>query len=191
MTDVRILAATAARFDDVERALTGGGDGGSCQCQWWRLTSAAFERASREEREGMLRDETAASVPPGLVAYVDGEPAGWVRVGPRTGQPRLSRTRDFAGTPEPWDAEDVWAVTCFAVRREHRGGGLMARLLDAAVAFAFEHGARAIDGYPYDTAAASQRANQLYRGVLGVFLAAGFHEVARPQPDRVIVLHRR
>jgi GNAT superfamily N-acetyltransferase len=78
-------------------------------------------------------------------------------------------------------------VTCFVVRREHRGKGLNAHLLAAAVDFAREHGARMIEGYPYDTSAAKKSTNQLFRGVLSVFEAAGFREVARPKPDRAIV----
>ena len=67
------------------------------------------------------------SPPPALIAYVDGEAAGWVRVGPRTAQMRIGRTRDIAAnTPEPLDDPDVWAVSCFVVRREHRGQGLNA-----------------------------------------------------------------
>lgn len=188
MPDVTIHPASPDRFDDVERALTGGGDGGSCQCQWWTLTSARFNGTSREEREGMLRDEVAAALPPGLVAYVDGQAAGWIRVGPRLSQPRLARTREFAAnSAEPWNDAAVWAVTCFSVRREHRGRGLNGKLLDAAVAFAREHGARAIEAYPLDPSAADIPVNNLFRGALSTFEHAGFEVVARPRPDRAIV----
>jgi GNAT superfamily N-acetyltransferase len=172
----------------VEHALTGGGDGASCQCQWWTITNARFQGMTRDEREGLLRAEVGDPLPPGLVAYVDGEPAGWVRVGPRVRQERLARTREFAdATAEPWDAADVWAVSCFVVRREHRGAGLMGRLLDAAVAFAREHGARVVEGYPIDPTVAKRGPNQLYRGVLSVFEDAGFRLVERTKPDRALV----
>lgn len=187
MPTITIEPATARRFDDVEHALTGGGDGAGCQCQWWTLTNAEFTRTSRQEREGMLRAEVAASPAPGLVAYVDGEPAGWVRVGPRTAQRRLERTRAFAGSVEPWDDPAVWAVSCFVVRREHRGEGLMLRLLAAAIDHARSSGARALEAYPIDTAVSERKANDLYTGILSVFDAAGFREVSRPKPERVIV----
>ena len=86
MPTITIEPATPGRFDDVEHALTGGGDGRSCQCQWWTLTNAQFQETSTEEREQLLRDEVTTGPPPGLIAYVDGEAVGWVRVGPRTGQ---------------------------------------------------------------------------------------------------------
>src|SRR5688572_6086333 len=94
MPKITIEPATGDRFDDAQHALTGGGDGRSCQCQWWLLTNKDWESTSQSERERMLRTELDAGPPPALIAYVDGEPAGWVRVGPRTKQIRLGRTRN-------------------------------------------------------------------------------------------------
>lgn len=189
MPRIVIAPATAARLGDAEHALTGGGDGRSCQCQWWTIPNAQFQKLSTDERRELLREELESDAPPpALIAYVDGEAVGWVRVGPRTAQLRISRTREIvAHTALPLDDPSVWAVTCFVVRREHRGQGLNARLLAAAIAFARDHGARVIEAYPYDTAAAKQPSNQLYKGVLSVFEDAGFREVARPKPDRAIV----
>jgi GNAT superfamily N-acetyltransferase len=189
MPTITIEPATPGRFDDVEHALTGGGDGRSCQCQWWTLTNAQWQATSTEEREQLLRDEVTAGPPPGLVAYVDGEAVGWVRVGPRTGQVRLGRTKNFtSSSEEPWDDDSVWAVTCFVVRREHRREGLNARLLDAAVEHARKHGARLIEAYPIDPEAGTKKpANELYHGVVSTFENAGFREVARPRPDLVVV----
>ena len=189
MATITIKPATAARFDDAQHALTGGGDGASCQCQWWTLTNAQFQKTSRDERMALLTDEIAAGPPPALIAYVDGEAAGWIRVGPRTRQPRLERTKAIAPyTEEPWDEPSVWAVSCFVVRREHRGKGLNARLLDAAVDYARAGGARVLEAYPLDpTTGAKKPVNDLYRGVVSTFEKAGFREVARPKPDRAIV----
>ena len=189
MPKIVIVPATADRFDDAEHALTGGGDGRSCQCQWWTITNAEFQRASTDQRRDLLREELDSDAPPpALIAYVDGEPAGWVRVGPRTAQVRISRTRDIAAnTTLPLDDPSVWAVTCFVVRREHRGKGLNPRLLAAAIDFARDQGARVIEAYPYDTSIGEHASNELYRGILSVFEAAGFHEVARTKPDRAIV----
>ncbi|MFE1666197.1 GNAT family N-acetyltransferase [Microbacterium sp. P02] len=187
MPDVAIVLAASPRFEDAQHAFSGGGDGLGCQCQWWTLTRSEFDASTPEERTELLRDEVNSGTPPGLIAYVDGEPAAWVRVGPRTRQPRLSRTRNFAATTEPWDDPAVWAVTCFVVRKEHRGQGLNGRLLEAAVEFAREQGARVLEAYPIDAAHSSRSANDLYYGILSVFERAGFRETARPRPDRTIV----
>jgi len=188
MPTITIEPATSERFDDAQHALSGGGDGHGCQCQWWTLRNADWERTTIDSRAELLREETEQSPPPALIAYVDGEAAGWVRVGARTGYARLARTKAIAPfSPAPWEAPDVWAVSCFVVRREHRRQGLNARLLDAAIAFARQHGARMLEAYPIDTSVTARRTNDLYHGVLSVFEDAGFREVARPKPDMAIV----
>jgi GNAT superfamily N-acetyltransferase len=187
MSDIEVVPATPAVFDEVERALTGGGDGASCQCQWWTLQAKEFRDTPPPERERLLAGELAASPPPGLIARVDGEAAGWVRVGPRTRQPRLARTRAFSPSPEPWDDESVWAVTCFSIRKEFRGRGVMTALLDGAVSLARSHGARVVEAYPLDPTVQKIPTNDLYLGVLSVFLGAGFTEVARSHPHRAVV----
>ena len=189
MPRITIEPATSDRFDDVEHTFDNGGDGRGCQCQWWTLTSSEFSNSSQEQRRDLLSQELAAGPPPGLIAYVDGVAAGWVRVGPRTRQVRLGRTRLISGaTEEPLDDESVWAVSCFVIRREHRGAGLSGQLLDAAVAFAREGGARVIEGYPVDPGAGEKKSsNELFHGVISTFRDAGFREVARPKPDRPVV----
>lgn len=184
---VEILPATGDRFDDAETALDSG-DGPECQCQWWLLPNGPWKEASVEHRTALFRAELDGARPPGLIAYVDGEPAAWVRVGPRVAQPRLVRTRDVtSSTAEPLDADDVWAVSCFVVRTQHRGRGLTAKLLDAAISTAREAGARVVEGYPLDPKAAKRSSNQLFRGTVSVFEDAGFTVVDRPKPDRALV----
>jgi GNAT superfamily N-acetyltransferase len=190
MVEVRIEPADAARFADVQATLTGGGDGAGCQCQWWTLTNAEFGRTKRDERTELLRRELASPLAPGLVAYVDDTAAGWVRVGPRVPQARIGRSRGIRReTREPLDAPDVWAVTCFSVRREHRGVGLTGALLNAAIAFATEHGARVVEGYAYDTALGGVNVNDLYHGAVSTFEAAGFERIA-PLGTRTVLMER-
>ncbi len=185
---VEILPATVDRYDDAEHALTGGGDGADCLCQWWLVTNAEFRATPLDARRDRFRAEFTETPEPGFIGYVDGAPAGWVRVGPRTSHVRLLRNREVvAFSPEPLDDPSVWTVSCFAVRTEHRGEGLMAHLLGAAVEHARHHGARVIEAYPFDPTTARRRSNELYRGVLSVFESAGFTVLARPKPDRAIV----
>ncbi|RIX30042.1 GNAT family N-acetyltransferase [Amnibacterium setariae] len=190
---VEVLPATADRFDLVAHALTGGGDGASCWCRWLLETRRAFDAATREERRTLLvRELEDAAVAPGLVLTVDGAAAGWVRVGPRVAQPGVLRTRVVrGGGAEPADDPEVWAVTCFVVRREHRGTGVAAALLDAAVGHAFAHGARVVEGYPVDRAARPGATSaELWHGTAGLFVRAGFVETARPTPARPVMTLR-
>lgn len=184
---IEILPATGDRFDDAETALDSG-DGPGCQCQWWLLTNAQFQKTSRDDLTTRFHAEMHGDRAPGLIAYVDGEPAGWVRVGPRIDQARLLRTRDVTtATDEPLDADDVWSISCFVVRTAHRGQGLMKKLLDAAVSTARDAGARVVEAYPLDPTVTKRSANQLYRGTVSMFEQAGFDIVDRPKPDRALV----
>ncbi|MBX3093600.1 MAG: GNAT family N-acetyltransferase [Cryobacterium sp.] len=188
MQNVTTEVATPDRWDDAQHALTGGGDGKSCQCGWWTLTNAEWSATSVDDRRDRLQGEIDSGPPPGIIAYVDGEAAGWVRVGPRTAQARISRTRNIAtATVEPFDDPHVWAVSCFVVRREHRGIGVTSALLDAAVAYARSSGARLVEAYPIDTAGTKHSTNELFLGTLTTFLAAGFTEVALRKPGRPLV----
>lgn len=121
------------------------------------------------------------------LAYCDGEPAGWCAVEPRTAYPRLLRMRvPWAGREEDTADDGVWAVTCSVVRRGYRRRGIASALARAAVEFARERGARAVEGYPKVTRAGEELGTAaLYVGSSDLFAAAGFREVSRPTPRRV------
>ena len=188
MSKITTALASPDVWDDIQHALSGGGDGRSCQCVWPVLTNKEWETTDLDQRTTLFQQELASDRPPGIVAYVDGDAAGWVRVGRRPAQRRLARTRNIvATTREALDDESVWAVSCFVVRKEHRGQGLNAALLDAAIDFARTSGARVIEAYPIDTAKTDVRVNDLFHGALSTFIAAGFTEIPGPKPERPLV----
>ena len=188
MPTITTALASPEVWDDIQHALSGGGDGRSCQCVWPVLTNKEWETTDLDQRTAMFQDEVVSARPPGIVAYIDGEAAGWVRVGPRLSQRRLARTRNIvATTRESLDDDSVWAISCFVVRKEHRGQGLNAALLQASIEYARTAGARVIEGYPIDTAKTDVRVNDLFHGALSTFLAAGFTKIDGPKPDRPLV----
>ncbi|MGM7700058.1 GNAT family N-acetyltransferase [Microbacterium sp. A84] len=188
MPTITTALASAEIWEDIQHALSGGGDGRSCQCVWPVLTNKEWDATTLDERTALFQNEIADGPPPGLVAYVDGEAAGWIRIGPRPTQRRLARTRNIVTTTrEPLDDDSAWAVTCFVVRKEHRGQGLNAVLLEAGLNFARASGAHVVEGYPIDTATTEVRVNDLYHGALSTFLAAGFTEIPSTKPGRPLV----
>ncbi|KAA1398054.1 GNAT family N-acetyltransferase [Aeromicrobium ginsengisoli] len=188
MSTIRIEAATDAPWNDVEHTLTGGGDGASCSCQWFMITRKEFDACSSDAKRQLLRRELKdADIPPALIAYVDDVAAAWARVGPRPAQPALARSRIVRASDEPIEDADVWAITCFVVRREHRGRGLAAALTTAAVDHAAEHGARVVEAYPIDTEQRKVSSNELFHGSVQLFSAAGFREIAHPTDSRVVM----
>jgi GNAT superfamily N-acetyltransferase len=180
--------ATPARWTDVERVFGTRGDPARCWCQWF-FSGTEATRTAADANRAALRAQVDAGPPPGVVAYLDGEPVGWAAVASRPGYSRLARSQVLRGTaPEELSDASVWAVTCFVVRVGFRRTGVAGALLDGAVRLAREFGARVVEAYPVDVAARSTVSSaELYHGPLTTFLAAGFREVARPSPARPVV----
>lgn len=189
MGTVTTKTAPQAGWADVEHTMTGGGDGASCWCQWFLVTNAEFSRTTSDDKRGALRAEIEAGTTHGVVAYVDGEAAGWCRIAPRPVQKRLMRGRLVTSSPAvPLDDTTVWSLSCLVVRKEHRGQGLTGELIRAAVQLAAAQGARLIEAYPKDPAPGrSTRSNELYVGTRAMFESAGFAVSAEPKPGRLIM----
>jgi len=172
-----IHPATPGRWEDVVALAGANGFYSGCWCAWWLTTSKTFDQLGAVGRRDVLeRLVHDADDPPGLLAYRDGEPVGWVALGPRERYGRLQRSPKL----RPVDDEPAWVVTCFVVRRDQRRRGVSKALLDAAVAFARDRGAALLEGVPIDTDASARRgAAELYTGVLSTFESVGFVEIAR------------
>jgi GNAT superfamily N-acetyltransferase len=126
----------------------------------------------------------------GLVAFLNGEPAGWCAVEPRTSYARLLlKTRvPWAGRAEDKSDDSVWAVTCFVTRTGFRRQGISRALASAAVDFARRRGARSLEGYPMIVEAGPEvMLGELHVGSRSIFAAAGFTEVSRPSLRRVVM----
>lgn len=189
-SSIEIVPLTPDRWSDVTALFDEGGDAKTCSCMFWRLRSKDWSFANAvAAREGFQALVEADRDPaPGLVAYADGRPVGWVSVAPREDFQRLvsSRVRPRI------DDRPVWSIVCFVVSRSARGQGLTNRLLDAAMDYAVARGAPALEAYPVDVGDGRVPAAFGYTGLLSTFLAAGFevvHEIDSPQATvrRVIV----
>ncbi len=153
---------------------------------WWRCSRAEFARKKGTGNKRALHRIVHSGPPPGLLAYLGDEPVGWCAVAPRNQYARLTNSRILG----PVDDEAVWSVVCFYVARPFRKRGITESLLEAAVRFAGEHGARFVEGYP--VAPAKDRVPDVfaYTGFVSTFAAAGFSEVLRRSPTRPIMRRR-
>jgi GNAT superfamily N-acetyltransferase len=133
---------------------------------WWRLARSEWVRGK-------------------LLAYANGQPVGWCALAPRSSYPRLEGSR----TLKPVDTQPVWSITCFFVARRWRRQGITKALLQAAVAFAREHGAQWIEGYPVEPEK-PQADVFVFTGLASAFRKAGFAEVARRSPTRPIMRYQ-
>ncbi|MCH1883210.1 GNAT family N-acetyltransferase [Agrococcus sp. ARC_14] len=193
VNELRILPANQAQPDDLDALFGGRGGGHRCRCQRYRLDRGeTFAGTPIEDRAMRLVDQTAAgdpvaSVTSGLVAYLDDVPVGWVAVAPRSDHQGLVRefTVPWKGREEDRADASVWAITCLFVRAGHRKQGISRALAVAAVDFAVEHGARAVEAYPITTASVIDE--ELHVGTVPTFEAAGLTEVSHPTKRRKVL----
>src|SRR5262249_33054457 len=121
---------------------------------------------------------------PGLLAYSDGQPVGWVSLAPRDEFERISGDHEAA---EEGGHDPVWAIVCFYIDRKHRGQGVATALLDAAIEHARASGATALEAYPVEPDGRMDNASA-YTGPRSMFERAGFRETGRF--DRWAVAHK-
>jgi GNAT superfamily N-acetyltransferase len=156
-----------------------------CWCMWPRMPRKDWHAMDRASRKAAFRALVERGPPPGLLAY-EGETAiGWCAVGPRASVAGFHNARTSKPI-EPEPPERVFAVTCFYVRSGYRGQGLTRTLAHAAVTYAREQGAIAIDACPIDT----DRKLVWGEGFVGlapVFRSLGFREIVRRTPTRPLM----
>ena len=190
---ISVVPANEASWEDIQAVLGTRGEPSSCQRykmqpgeSWASVGARGLASRLRTQTGGPAESGTTS----GLVAYLDGEPVGWCAVEPRTAYPRLLlKTRvPWASRAEDKTDDSVWAVTCFVTRVGFRRRGISRALARAAVDFAREQGARALEGYPMITQPGQEVvAVELHVGSRSIFAAAGFTEVTHPTLRRVVM----
>ncbi|HEY4606531.1 MAG TPA: GNAT family N-acetyltransferase [Acidimicrobiia bacterium] len=173
------LPLTPDRLPDMERVFGERGVARNCFCMHWRRPDGGFGDG-RDNRE-RFADRASRGRPPGLLAYIEDEPVGWVQVGPRSEFPTLDRSRLL----KPVDDVETWSINCFVVRVGYRRRGIGAGLLSAAIVYAKDEGATTIEAYPVDGERAS--VVDYFTGTLGMFDQHGFVEIIRRNDTRPIV----
>jgi GNAT superfamily N-acetyltransferase len=190
---ISVVPANKASCEDLQAVFGNRGPASRCQCQRYKLRPReSFASFPAEERAFRLRQQTDCGHPEadatsGLVAYLDGEPVGWCAVEPRPAYTGLLRNNriPWLGRGEDKDDDSVWAVTCLFVRAGFRRRGVSRTLARAAVDFARERGARALEAYPMTTTNAI--AEELHVGTVTTFAEEGLTEVSRPTLRRAVL----
>ena len=186
---LEVRPVTADRWEELAAFFGRAGAFSNCWCTWWRQTGAEFSAGVADRGAGnrvLMHSLVEAGSEPGLLAYRDGRPVGWVSVAPRPQYGRVMRSRRIGPDPEEATDERVWSVVCFWIPRSERGKGVATELLQAAVEHARASGARILEAYPVD-AGGRQPAANLFTGTSAMFLRAGFVEVERPPGAQMIM----
>lgn len=193
--ELAFAPANEASAEDLS-AIFGTTDAGHCQCQRFKVRGWIWRDTTLDQRIAMLREQTACGDPEspttsGLVAYLGGEAVGWAAVEPRTAYPKLVSSQirvPWTGRDEDKEDDSVWAVTCMVVRKGYRNRGLTYHLARAAIDFARERGARALEAYAIITPPGKEITwGEVHVGARQVYEEAGFREVSHPTVRRVVM----
>lgn len=183
LSNVEIHTLTPSRWSDLEKLFGKNGAYGGCWCMWWRLKRADWQKQKGEGNREAFKALVNEGEPTGLLAYVEGEPAGWCAIAPREAYPVMQRSP----TIKRVDDKPVWSISCFYIARRYRRQGLTTRLIRAAVEYAREQGATIVEGYPAEPGEKEMVDAFVWYGFASAFSKAGFEEVKRWSPKRPIM----
>jgi GNAT superfamily N-acetyltransferase len=172
---IEVVPATVERWSDLATLLADHGDGDErgCWCQPWRGKDEVARDLNESRPETLRRQLATFDVPPGFLAYVDGEIAGWCGVALRAQSPRLASSRTIPAI----DDQAVWVIACFRIRVGYRRQGVATALLTGVVEAAQAAGAPGVEAYPIDPQGRRVDVGFAYVGLLPMFERAGFEQV--------------
>ncbi len=173
--EVRVVPATG-RFEDVA-AMVGPSTPGApaCWCLAHRLRTAQLKVGGVDRREEVMRQLCAGPVPPGYLAYVGEELAGWIGAAPRSSMSYVESSSKLVRAHD----DEAWVVICLRVLPRFRRRGLTALLIRAVVEAARQAGADAVEAYPVDPEGGRVDQSMAYVGLTDWFEDAGFERVLR------------
>lgn len=189
MPALTIEPATPDRWKDLEDLMGPNGAYAGCWCVWFLVPYKEYHAIKGAGAKKLLKRDVRSGSPPGLLAYDEGKPVGWLRLGPRKRTPTWNGDkRASAPLPDaPADDEGVWAATCFFVHAGHRRQGVTSALLKAGIAHAKKNGARVLEACPVDPKGKKITSSTLFAGTATVFARAGFKELARRTSQRPLM----
>ncbi|MGH2493816.1 MAG: GNAT family N-acetyltransferase [Ktedonobacteraceae bacterium] len=150
---------------------------------WWKLPRSQYQAQKGQANKAAFHTIVSSGEIPGLLAYHDGQPLAWCALAPRERYPSLERSRAL----QRIDSEPVWSITCLFVAKPFRRQGVTYELLQAAVTYAKEQGAKIVEGYPYDVQEAKLPDVYGATGLVSVFQKVGFVEIARRSASQPIM----
>ena len=183
MFEVRPL--TDQTWADLEElfGLPGGSIVRGCWCIYYRKVGrVSVGKAQASDNKAELHGLVGSGVVPGLIGYANGSPVGWISLGPREDYRKLERSRVMKAV----DETPVWSIVCTYVAKAYRGKGYQHKLLAGAIDYARDQGVRMLEAYPVDKPERSHD-DFMFFGARSLYERAGFREVVRRSPTRVVM----
>lgn len=174
---------TKDTWNDFELLFGEKGACAGCWCMYWRLKNADFEKGKGSVNRNAMKEIVDAGEIPGLLAYDNDQPVGWVALAQRDRYLRLAGSRIFS----PPDDKPVCSITCFFIDKRHRKQGVSRFLINESIVFARKHGHKILEAYPHDHSGEQKIAPFVWTGITSAFMSSGFKEVVRRSAHRPLM----
>ena len=161
MTAFHYRPVDESNWSDLEALFESKGGPHNCWCMVWRNMLEGTDRASKSDKKDALKQYVSAKKPVGLLCYDRSEAIAWCSIAPRESYRELSGDQSLP---------DVWSLVCFFIKRNYRQKGLSEVLLQQAILYAKDNGAKYVEAYPVDPDSPSYR----FMGFKPVFDKMGF-----------------
>lgn len=166
---------TQDRWKDFERLFESKGAPHNCWCTVWRYVEKKGSNPDKTEKKASMKARVDGGVSIGILAYADNEPIAWCSIAPR------ETYRSLSGCEAK---EKVWSIVCFFIKRPFRNIGLSNLLLEEAIKYAKDNGAKYVEAYPVDPDSPSYR----FMGFKPTFEKAKFTFVKKAGKRRNVML---
>ncbi len=177
---------TPELWKDFESLFGERGACGGCWCMYWRQPRGEkWDDVKGAQAKERMKALILSGKAWGVLAYEKGAPMGWCSFGPRTDYHKLHRAPSFKSN----DAEGVWSIPCFFVKKEFRGKGVAKTLLAAALDFMKGRGVLQVEGYPSAPAQGNTKTADafLWTGPLRIFKELGFSRVIEKDKGKILM----
>lgn len=164
------------RWKDFEDLVGEKGACAGCWCMYWFMRKKEYDEKRKDGRtKKEMKKMVKNSIQPGIIAYADDKPIGWIAIQPREKYPRLSNSKIL----KPVDDKAVWSIVCFFVHKDYRKMGISVELIKNACNFAASKGGMIVEAYPTETKNNNSVPVFIYTGTASAFKKAGFKEALR------------
>jgi GNAT superfamily N-acetyltransferase len=178
--NLEIYPLDEKRWGDFELLFGERGACGGCWCMYWRLKRSDFNKQRGNSNKLAIHALVERNENTGLLAYVDGKPAGWCALAPREVYSKLENSKVWKRI----DDRPVWAIPCFFVAKAFRRKGILLELIKGAIHYCKSQNVKIMEGYPVAPYADKIPDAFAYTGFPSVFEEAGFVEAERRSPSK-------
>lgn len=182
-SNLRVVPLEPDGWEDFEQLFGPHGAYAGCWCMWWRIPRREFAQGQGEFNRLAMKQLVESGRTPGVLGYLHGQPVAWCCVAPRSDFGSLNRSPVLRAI----DDLPVWSIVCFFIDKCQRGRGLMLDLLVGVKAYVGRAGGSWLEAYPTIPKSKNDPPVSSFMGSPSVFRQAGFVEVARPSPSKMIM----